>query len=243
MLPEFDFDIEEVKKEVEDQQLTETELKSYIEGEADAFNQVQKLLALFPPHISKEMLLEGKGWGISWLGTLETIESEAAAYTKINKLKKKYPSLIQKELEAEEHTSEYFFGKYESLLEAIENKLDAEELAARVATLKPALLEMERIIGSEVYNKNTVHSRREKETYRFPLTIPSQDPESKRKTQYANEELIRKISELDMYEAYYHFGLNKLGIFKGLVKIINYLEDTYDIDITKKVSSQAQPKQ
>lgn len=88
---------------------------------------------------------------------------------------------------------------------------------------------LEHIIGNHCYNPNSYdgYTGIEGKQFRYPVNV------------YQNDEARRyrgKISPLEPSEINsikYHFGSNHLYIGKGLVDILEFLEDRYGIDFNE----------
>ncbi len=103
--------------------------------------------------------------------------------------------------------------------------------------LASVLANMEYLIGKECYNPNSYDGWKDIEgcNFRYPVTIryPARDRNVKTKDNineifalYENEEeLIEALTYMK-----YRFGSNELFIGRGLLNVIQYLEDRYNIN-------------
>lgn len=100
------------------------------------------------------------------------------------------------------------------------------------------IADLEYLIGSECYNPNSYDGWNDIEGcgFRYPINIPNCKGEYiKIRAKINDSYLIRKediTSEAITYMKY-RFGSNELFIGKGLINILEYIENRYDIDFNK----------
>jgi hypothetical protein len=103
---------------------------------------------------------------------------------------------------------------------------------------KDLLLTMETIIGSQCYNGNIQNYgpygvwEGEGRGYRYPINFISKENEKVkvRSTKYRKEFIFQDDLILT---GIYQFGANSIAIMSGLNKVLNYLEDRYNIDFNE----------
>lgn len=104
------------------------------------------------------------------------------------------------------------------------------------------LHEVEYILGNQCYNGNIQNYgawgqwEGEGRSFRYPVRYYDEEDEirkySSKLPRKLDENFKKKsvfLSEEEMSDAHYAFGANHLYVFRGLKKILNYLEDRYAI--------------
>lgn len=94
----------------------------------------------------------------------------------------------------------------------------------------PLMADLEYIIGSTCYNPNSYdgHTGDEGCAYKYPVVIPTQPYKTKTKINL-NYALRGELSPDDVWLMRYEFGSNHLYIGQSLIKLLEYLEDRYNI--------------
>jgi hypothetical protein len=107
------------------------------------------------------------------------------------------------------------------------------------------LVELEYLIGSKCYNGNIQNYfswgdyEGEGREFRYPVTFRNQTNQ-KTKKRFVDEE----ISDEMLATGYYAFGANELHIFQGLAKVLEILEERYNLKIeTESKSANKQDNQ
>ncbi len=85
---------------------------------------------------------------------------------------------------------------------------------------------LEYIIGSQCQNTKAIKSKKG-DFFRFPL---SHRQNKKCKTFTKEKEELKELSEQQLRDARYEFGANQLYIGKGIIEVLEELENRYDLD-------------
>ena len=104
------------------------------------------------------------------------------------------------------------------------------------------IADMEYLIGSECYNPNSYDGWNDVEgcDFRYPINVPNERGDyTKVKLNINSSSLIdeKDISSATIPYIKYKFGSNELYIGKGLISVLNYLEDRYDLDFNELENS------
>lgn len=89
---------------------------------------------------------------------------------------------------------------------------------------------LERKIGEECYNPNSYDGWNDIYgcSYRYPVYVNSSDG-SEYKTKW-----IAEVDKADLVKSLkYKFGSNHLFIGRGIIKVLEYLEERYDLDFNE----------
>ena len=89
--------------------------------------------------------------------------------------------------------------------------------------------ELEYIIGNECYNPNSYdgYTGEEGKEFRYPVNVRQNNKFHKYRYK------ISSLNPNEVSSIRYHFGSNHLYIGKGLIKVLKFLEDRYDIDFNE----------
>jgi hypothetical protein len=105
------------------------------------------------------------------------------------------------------------------------SELNSIKVDKSIAPVRDLLITLEKIIGNECYNINKTEPWQRwglinttLPRYRYPLTF---GPEANVKV----KEVTPAISNLDLISGRYTFGANQLDIFRGIHKVLVYLQD------------------
>jgi len=94
--------------------------------------------------------------------------------------------------------------------------------------------ELEYLIGKECYNPNSYDTYYDcyGKQYRYPITFPKNEQEDYVKTRYSlnDTSFITEITEDVIKKMHYKIGSNQLYIGRGIIQILEYLEEYYNID-------------
>lgn len=96
------------------------------------------------------------------------------------------------------------------------------------------LADLEYLIGSECYNPNSYDGWNDIEgcNFRYPINVPVNDDDYiKLKTRISY--IITEISPDMITYMKYKFGSNELFVGLGLINILDYLEERYNLDFNK----------
>jgi len=108
-----------------------------------------------------------------------------------------------------------------------------------VEARKSLLAELERIVGNQTYNAKIQNwgpsgsFLGEGREYRYPVTL--MDAQGQKRKIYGK--IDSKVSMQEIQQAYYGFGANNLHIGLALQRVLTYLEENYDLDIARKITS------
>lgn len=92
------------------------------------------------------------------------------------------------------------------------------------------ICELERIIGNECYNPNSYDGWNDLEGCEFRYPVTYEDIENQeRRTRLT----IQNLDKTKVGSIHYKFGSNHLYIGMGIKKVLEYLEDKYDIDFNQ----------
>ena len=97
---------------------------------------------------------------------------------------------------------------------------------------KALLVKMESIIGNQCYNTNIQNwgpggeFEGQGRDFRYPITLCSKD-EAKNKRRRVD---VRQFGD-NLSDGYYAFGANELHIMRGLEQVLEYMEETYEVDL------------
>lgn len=96
------------------------------------------------------------------------------------------------------------------------------------------ICDLERIIGNECYNPNSFDgwTFEEGKDFRYPVTYTDRDGEEC-KTRYT----VRDVDKKSVNTMRYKFGSNNLFIGIGLQKVLEYLENKYDLNFDELVKN------
>ncbi len=130
----------------------------------------------------------------------------------------------------EEILEDYCGDLFNKLDERIYNYKKILEIRREVSPYKSLLIELENILGNEFYNNIQSYSSCDdhflkKQGYRYPITID--DGEYVDKVKYISS----LTNEENMINASYELGVNRLEIFRALLKMIKHLESKYELDL------------
>ena len=91
--------------------------------------------------------------------------------------------------------------------------------------------ELECIIGKECYNPNSYdgYTHEEGKQFRYPVNVKDYQENTIRRYRYK----ISPLNPNQIGSIKYHFGSNHLYIGNALVKVLQYLEERYDIDFNE----------
>ena len=95
--------------------------------------------------------------------------------------------------------------------------------------------DLEYMIGSECYNPSSYDGWNDVEgcDFRYPVNVPNGDGEYQKVKRNINESSLidsKDINKDTIPYIKYKFGANELYIGRGLINVLNYLEQKYDID-------------
>lgn len=102
-------------------------------------------------------------------------------------------------------------------------------------TMCRVIADLEYLIGSECYNPNSYDGWQDIDgcDFRYPINVPNSEGEyTKVRGNINNSYLIQsKDINPDMVSYMkYKFGSNELFVGKGIINVLTYLENRYDID-------------
>lgn len=104
------------------------------------------------------------------------------------------------------------------------------------------IAELEYIVGSECYNPNSYDGWNDVEgcSFRYPINVPNSEGEYRKIRSNINTYFYYPgdISAESITYMKYKFGSNELYIGKGIIKLLNYLEEKYDLDFNALIESQ-----
>jgi hypothetical protein len=95
------------------------------------------------------------------------------------------------------------------------------------------LAELERIVGSETYNSNIQNwgpggvFMGEGRGFRYPVTLVNESTQKSK----VHSQISPETSSKEIRSAYYAFGANELHIGLALLKVLNYLEKNYGLNV------------
>lgn len=94
------------------------------------------------------------------------------------------------------------------------------------------ICELEYIIGSECYNPNSYDgwTLEEGRSFRYPVTYDDKE-ENEHKCRY----IVRDIDKNKIKSMRYKFGSNNLFIGSAIMKVLETLEDKYDINFDELI--------
>lgn len=100
------------------------------------------------------------------------------------------------------------------------------------------IAELEFLIGSECYNPSSYDGWNDIEgcDFRYPVNVPMKDGKYIKIRRNINETSLitpKDITPTAVTYMKYCFGANELFIGKGLLKVMNYLEDRYGLDFNE----------
>ena len=100
------------------------------------------------------------------------------------------------------------------------------------------IADLEFLIGSECYNPKSYDGWNDIEgcAFRYPVNIPKKDGEYAKVRSNANQSASlnsQYISPASISHMKYQFGSNELFIGNGLISVLNYLEERYNIDFNE----------
>lgn len=92
------------------------------------------------------------------------------------------------------------------------------------------ICELEKIIGNECYNPNSLNGWTLEEgcSFRYPVTYNDKDDEE-HKTRY----IVQGIDKDLVHTMRYKFGSNNLFIGNAIIKVLERLEEKYGIDFNE----------
>lgn len=95
------------------------------------------------------------------------------------------------------------------------------------------ICELERIIGNECYNPNSLNGWTLEEgcAFRYPVTYNDSN-DDEHKTRY----LVQGVGKDKVHTMRYKFGSNNLFIGSAIIKVLECLEQKYDLDFNKLAS-------
>lgn len=101
---------------------------------------------------------------------------------------------------------------------------------------------IEKIVGSECYNPNSYDGWNDVEgcEFRYPVCIRKQSGEfTKIRTNINTTSLLSKedITPEAIKYMKYKFGSNELFIGLGIIKVLEFLEESYDLDFNELIRS------
>lgn len=104
--------------------------------------------------------------------------------------------------------------------------------------------ELEELIGSECYNPNSYDGWNDVEgcDFRYPVYINTTNKDDSETKTWSKAEAVKPEYVKSLK---YKFGSNHLFIGLGLINVLNYLEERYDIDfneLEKNVKNKKQGK-
>lgn len=98
------------------------------------------------------------------------------------------------------------------------------------------IADLEYIVGSKCYNPNSYDGWNDEEgcSFRYPVNVPNKNDKYIKIRGNITESPYRidpeDIDENAILNMIYKFGSNQLYIGQGIVSILNYLEERYDLD-------------
>lgn len=99
------------------------------------------------------------------------------------------------------------------------------------------IADLEYLIGSECFNKNSYDGWRDISgcSFRYPVNVPDKNMEYYIKVRYNNINSSYKFDSRDIDDntikyMKYCFGSNELYIGNGIINVLEYLEERYNID-------------
>lgn len=100
------------------------------------------------------------------------------------------------------------------------------------------IADMEYLIGSECYNPNSYDGWNDVEgcDFRYPINVPNTEGDyTKVKLNINSSSLVddKDISPATIPYIKYKFGANELYIGKGLMSVLSYLEERYNLDFNE----------
>lgn len=115
------------------------------------------------------------------------------------------------------------------------NCKQGESVMKLTKTMCRVIADLEYLIGSECYNPNSYDGWQDIDgcDFRYPINVPNSEGEyTKVRGNINNSYLIQsKDINPDMVSYMkYKFGSNELFVGKGIINVLTYLENRYDID-------------
>lgn len=100
------------------------------------------------------------------------------------------------------------------------------------------IADLEYLIGKECYNPNSYDGWNDIEgcDFRYPINVPNDEGKyQKIRSRITNSYLIddKDITPSAVKYMKYKFGSNELYVGKGIINILEYLEERYNIDFEK----------
>lgn len=205
--------------------------ESYIDAQIRGYQRIEELDSEGVPQevvesIKERCLRADNYWRFS--ASAECIEKDIAGYRfLLNYSNSRIPSDRISEIKEEAariYPHQYFSQRcrFESLVEG-----EIRNIATRshVDPIKSLLIELEGLIGSECWIDNA----NSYDQYDYPLTLPVGAEESR-----LDRPVSKSIRAEQLLASYYKFGKNQLHIFNGLLKVVEYLQARYGLDLTKE---------
>ena len=98
--------------------------------------------------------------------------------------------------------------------------------------------ELEFLIGSECYNPNAYDGWNDVEgcDFRYPINLPDSNGNYKKIRGNLNKSVLVDSTEItpsSVTYMKYRFGSNELYIGKGILKVLDYLEQRYDLNFNE----------
>lgn len=94
----------------------------------------------------------------------------------------------------------------------------------------PLVADLEYIIGSSCYNPNSYDGNTGDEgcSYKYPIFVPTAPYPTKTRINL-NRAMRGELSPDDVWAMRYKFGSNHLYVGQAIIKLLQYLEDRYQI--------------
>lgn len=97
------------------------------------------------------------------------------------------------------------------------------------------IADLEYLIGSECYNPNSYDGWQDIDgcDFRYPINVPNSEGEYTKVRENINNSYLIQSKDInpDMVSYMkYKFGSNELFVGKGIINVLTYLENRYDID-------------
>ncbi len=231
--------IEAIKEKAVEDWPGDQEMQDYqVSHEVDGYRDIMRMDFLGLSQEKDEMIRRWFDVTSSWEEAADLIKDELKAYAYIS-------TFPMSELSGEEVAEinvavgqeETYVDRERALLWCISKFKNIKRTREKVDPIKPLLVRLESIIGQECYNGNIQNYgpggewEGEGRSFRYPVTFNVDEEETvKRKTvnfDIAAEELV---------SGRYAFGANELNIYRGLIKVLDYLREEYGFDPSRKRS-------
>jgi hypothetical protein len=231
--------MEQIRKGAKEEWPDDKDMQTYtVKEEIESYRTFENIDYSGISEIEKKQIIQNEkesfeSWGIF----ASSVEDEVKALKEIKNLN--YPDIesqvLNKWLSKAKKDNEYYYqGQIDYITSNVKQYYEIQETRKEIDPIKDLLIQLENIIGNECYNKNIQNYsswgglESKGRSFRYPVKFFNGESE------YKKHDVKNDIPSEELITGYYPFGANELNIYRGLHKVLKYLEKNHKLELPIK---------